>query len=193
MTRIETKRLFLRPLAESDVTQVYADWLNDPEVNRYLETRHAVQTLESCKDFVKKCNRDDSSHLFGVFLKEGSIHIGNAKLGFINRFHGTGQLSLFIGEKTCWGKGLAGEIVQGLTEYGFTRLGLERIEAGIYEDNLASLRAFLKVGYNVDGFLRSHVVSNNRRTGSFWLGILKHELRTDCFDVATGKLPLDEV
>lgn len=174
----------MRPITESDVTQTYADWLNDPEVNRYLETRHAVQTIESCKDFVQKCNQDDCSYLFGVFLKEDGTHIGNTKLGFINRFHGTGQLSLFIGEKLCWGKGLAAEIVQGLTEYGFNQLGLERIEAGIYEDNLASLRAFLKVGYNVDGFFRSHVVSNNRRTGSFWLGILKHELQKNHLNAA---------
>lgn len=176
MENIETKRLYLRPLSESDVTQTYADWLNDPEVNRYLETRHSTQSVESCITFVQKCNQDNSSHLFGVFLKEGSVHIGNAKLGFINHFHSTAQLSLFIGEKSCWGKGLAFEIVHGLTEYGFKQLGLERIEAGVYEDNLASLRVFLKVGYNVDGFLRSHVVSNNRRTGSFWLGILKNEL-----------------
>lgn len=176
MISIETKRLLLRPITESDVTQMYADWLNDPEVNRYLETRHAIQTVETCKDFVQKCNQDSSSHLFGIFQKEDNIHIGNAKLGFINNFHGTGQLSLFIGEKSCWGKGLAGEIVHGLTEYGFNQLGLERIEAGVYEENLASLRVFLHVGYNIDGFLRSHVISNNRRTGSFWLGILKNEL-----------------
>ncbi len=166
----------MRSITESDVTQTYVDWLNDPEVNRYLETRHTIQTIESCMAFVQKCNQDDSSHLFGIFLKEDNTHIGNAKLGYINHYHSTGQLSLFIGEKSCWGKGLAVEVVHGLTEYGFNQLALERVEAGIYDENLGSLRVFLKVGYNVDGYLRSHVISNNRRTGSFWLGILKNEV-----------------
>ena len=175
MTQIETDRLYLRPLTEADATQTYADWLNDPEVNQFLETRHSQQTIESCKQFIQQCNQDSNSHLFGVFLKENDLHIGNTKLGFINQRYATGQISLLIGEKTCWGKGLACEIISGLTSYGFEQLHLERIEAGCYEENLASLRAFLKVGYTVEGVFRSHAAIGDRRTGSFWLGILKHE------------------
>ncbi len=172
---IETGRLLLRPLADSDVTQTYADWLNDPAINQYLETRHAVQTIESCRDFVRRCNQDSSSRLFGIFLAEGGAHIGNAKLGFINDHYARAELSLFIGEKTLWGKGLAGEVVRSLTAYGFERLKLERIQAGCYEENLASLHVFLRAGYTVEGFFRSHVACGGRRSGCFWLGILRRE------------------
>ena len=169
-------RLYLRPLRDEDVTQEYVYWLNNPEVNRYLETRHSIQTLDTCREFVRRCNTDDSEHLFGVFLNDSDRHIGNAKLGFINQLHRRGQISLFIGEKSFWGQGLAQEIVQVLTRYGFSRLGLERIEAGCYEANLSSLRVFLSVGYTVEGFFRSHAISaSGCRTGCFWMAILKHE------------------
>ena len=36
--RVEGTRIFLRPVRPADVNQRYCDWLNDPEVNRYLET-----------------------------------------------------------------------------------------------------------------------------------------------------------
>ena len=175
MSEVETPRLCLRHLGPSDATETYAGWLNDPQVNRYLETRHVLQTPESCREFIAQCNADPGSKLFGVFLKETGKHIGNAKIGFINSHYRRGQLSLFIGEKHCWGQGLSSELVRALTAYGFEHLGLHRLEAGCYEDNLASLRVFLKSGYVVEGFMRDQVTLDGRRTGCFWLGVLARE------------------
>lgn len=175
MSTIQTERLLLRPLVESDANQIYADWLNDLEVNQYLETRHRLQTIESCKTFISQCNADSCSHLFGVFLKETGQHIGNTKIGFINNIYKRGQISLFIGEKQHWGKSYSSELVQAVTQYGFEVLGLHRIEAGCYEENLASLRVFLKAGYTVEGFQRDQVYLNGKYMGCFWLGALKHE------------------
>ncbi len=103
------------------------------------------------------------------------MHIGNAKLGYVNKHHCTAELSMFIGEKTLWGKGFATETVYNLTKYGFNVLELERIQAGCYEENLVSLHIFLKLRYTVEGFFRRHVNSKGRRSGCFWLGILKDE------------------
>lgn len=172
---IKTERLFFRPLIESDAVQAYADWLNDSNVNRYLETRHQVQTIESCRDFIRNCNEDPLSNLFGIFLKENGMHIGNAKLGNVNLHYARAELSLFIGEKLFRGKGLGKEVVQALTRYGFENLGLERVQAGCYQGNLQSLKIFLSAGYTVEGFFRNHVIDNGRPSGCFWLGILKNE------------------
>ena len=176
--KIDTPRLDLRTLQAGDISKTYVDWLNDSEVNRYLETRHIVQTLDSCRTFVQRCNSDASERLLGIYLKDTARHIGNVKLGFINEIHSRGQISLFIGDKSLWGRGLAREIVYAVTRYGFEDVGLERIEAGCYEGNLSSLRVFLSVGYTVEGFFRSHAVSEQeRRTGCFWMGMLKHEFK----------------
>lgn len=177
MSHIESERLVMKPLQRTDATQVYADWLNDPEVNQYLETRHQVQTIASCQAFIEQCNDDTSTHLFGIFSKATGAHIGNAKLGFIHPVYLRGQLSLFIGDKAYWNKGLASEVVKSLTGFGFAELGLNRIEAGCYEENLSSLRIFLKAGYTVEGFMRNHVISKGVSSGCFWLGILKNERR----------------
>jgi RimJ/RimL family protein N-acetyltransferase len=167
--------LYLRPLTAADATQTYADWLNDPEIGQYLETRHVEQTTHSCRDFIAQCNADPNSHLFGVFLNDDR-HIGNAKIGFINPRYKTGQLSLFIGDKSQWGQGIAGEVVAALTRYGFHDLGLERIEAGCYEPNQASLKVFLNAGYSHEGTFRNHVEHQGHRVDVLWLAILKSEL-----------------
>lgn len=175
MSILETERLILRPLTEADASQRYADWLNDPQVNQFLETRHSAQTVDSCRAFVTQCNADPGSHLLGVFHKGSGQHIGNVKVGFINNHYERGQVSLFIGEKAFWGQGLSSELVREVTRYAFADLGLNRLEAGCYENNLASLRVFLKCGYMVEGFMREQVTLNGKRMGVFWLGVLKHE------------------
>jgi RimJ/RimL family protein N-acetyltransferase len=175
MADIYTPRLYLQYLTLEDVNERYVSWLNDPEVNRYLETRHSKQTLQTCRAFVDDCIRSATSHLFGIFLKADGEHIGNAKIGFVNRLYETAQVSLFIGEKGLWGKGLSKEVIHGITGFGFNKMQLHRLEAGCYEDNLGSLRAFLKVGYSVEGFFRDNVVVDGRRTGCFKLGILRNE------------------
>ena len=173
---IETPRLYLKTLEESDISQKYVDWLNDAVVNKYLETRHSNQTLDSCKVFVKSCLTSPTENLFGVFLKEKNIHIGNVKLGFINPIHLRGQISLVVGDRSRWGMGYGSEIVRAVTKFGFEQLHLERIEAGCYEENLSSLRIFLSVGYSVEGFFREHsVASNGQRASCFWLALLRHE------------------
>ena len=175
MTTIFSERLLFRTLGREDVTKRYLGWLNDPEVNQFLEIRFVPQTLQTCEQFISEMERDPCSHLFGIFEKETLEHIGNTKLGFINTTHGRGQLSLFIGDKSRWGKGYATETIRAITKWGFEVLGLERIEAGCYDANMGALRAFIKVGYSVEGFFRSGVVFGGRRIGTFWLGTLKDD------------------
>ena len=173
MSIFESQRLIFRVLQASDVSDRYVAWLSDPEVNRYLETRFVTQTHETCRAFVEQMAQDSGSHLFGIFLKTTKEHIGNIKLGFINPHHLTGELSFFIGEKHLWWNGYGREAVKAVTRWGFDVLGLEKIEAGCYDGNLASLRCFIKTGYAVEGYFRGRAVLRGKRVGSFWLGILK--------------------
>jgi ribosomal-protein-alanine N-acetyltransferase len=176
MTVILTDRLRMRPLTGSDVTELYALWLNDPDVNRNMESRFSVQTIDSCLRYVAAMNEDPFSHLFGMFDCDSELHIGNIKIGFINPIHQTGEIGLLIGEKSYWGKGFATEAIRALTRWGFDTLNLEKIEAGCYDENLGSVRAFLKAGYSVEGYQRNSYVSGGRRIGSFRLGIVRSDI-----------------
>lgn len=176
MTNFNSERLFFRPINLEDVTETYVGWLNDPEVNRYLEIRFERHTFDSCRLFVEETNKDPNSHLFGIFEKKTGRHIGNIKLGFINNRYSTGQLSLFIGEKKLWGKGLATESILAVTRWAFGELELARVEAGCSDENTASLRAFLNSGYTLEGYFRKNTVLDGRRTGGFWFGILSEEI-----------------
>lgn len=69
MLELSSERLIYRMLCVDDVTQCYVDWLNDPEVNRYLETRHDQQTKESCRKYVADMIWGLSENLFGIYVR----------------------------------------------------------------------------------------------------------------------------
>jgi [ribosomal protein S5]-alanine N-acetyltransferase len=175
MTLILSGRLRIRSLTQDDVTEGYALWLNDPEVNRYLESRFTVQTVESCRQYVRDAEADPSAHLFGLFDRHSGKHIGNIKIVVVSTVHRSGEIGLFIGEKSYWGLGFATEAIGALTKWCFESLSLEKIEAGCYDENLASVRAFLKSGYTVEGYRRNSYLCGARRVGAFRLGISRGE------------------
>ena len=53
-----------------------------------------------------------------------------------------------------WGRGIATEAVQAVTEYAFGPLDLVRVQAGIFAWNAASMRVLEKCGYEREGVQR---------------------------------------
>lgn len=147
----------LRLLTASDVTSRYVAWLNDGEVNRYLETRFRPQTLETVSEFVAGMVNSSDSYLFAIMARDDRSHIGNLKIGPINRHHEYADVSYFIGDRSRWGKGLATDAIRTSVDIAFTRLRLHRVQAGVYERNVASCRALERAGFALEGRFKSQL------------------------------------
>jgi len=173
MKIIRTPRLIIKSLCVDDISKKYIEWLNDKEVNQYLETRFQVQNNQSCLEFVKRMQEDANEELFAIYTNNNNEHIGNCKLGAINKFHHTAEISFFIGSKSFWGAGYATEVVSHVVQYGFENLGLEKITAGCYESNKGSKKVLIKAGFEVEGFRKGQVAFGSQREGVYNLGIVK--------------------
>lgn len=170
---LRSKRLHLRPVLEGDLTERYVEWLNDPVVNRFLETRFERQSLSSIYDYWLKHSNSDTNHFFAICELESGQHIGNIKLGPIDNFHRRAEVSLFIGEVSCWGQGLATEAISLLTAWAFDELQLQKLRASMYAVNLGSFRAFLAAGYELEGILKREVIDGLSRSDVFCVGKLR--------------------
>lgn len=149
---IEGERIYLRPLTVADVTEEkYVRWLNDPEVNRFLENRFIPQTFESAWEYVARASGNPNIYFFAILLKENKKHIGNIKLGPIDWNHRRAEIGIMIGDKSSWGKGYATDVIRLITDFAFQTLGLQKVTAGAYENNLGSIKAFLKAGFFEEG------------------------------------------
>lgn len=174
---LESRRLTLRTLTESDCNETYLAWLNDPAISRFLETRHTRQTLESIRAFVAQINASPVEFLFAICLKaENGRHIGNIKVGPIRPHHLLADVSLLIGARDCWGKGYATEAITALSRHAFAVLGVQKLQAGMYADNVGSARAFLAAGYRQEGLRRRHYRLDNTMSDVIELGALPEDL-----------------
>lgn len=76
--------VYLRGLEGEDCNGLYLSWLNDCEVNRYLETRWEIQTIEKISSFVERIRASLDSYIFAIMAKDETSsfrHIGNIKIG----------------------------------------------------------------------------------------------------------------
>ncbi len=163
--------IFLRELLSEDVTEDYVSWLNDPEVNLFLESRFIRHTVSNVSRHVKELFYNNNFYMFGIFLGDEFKHVGNIKLGPINSYHKRAEIGLMIGDKSVWGKGIATKVIRMVTHFGFSELNLLKISAGGYESNVISKKAFAKVGYKDEGFYCNHVNAFSGREGYWILGI----------------------
>ena len=164
-----TESCVLKPISLKHVSHRYLGWLNDPDTNQFLETRFNVISIPTLKDYVaSKTGRGDV--LFYAIHSLDNIHIGNIKLGPINSNHMTADIGFFIGDKSYHRKGVASQAIIKLCEYGFS-LGIKKITAGAYSNNIGSIKTLLKSGFYEEGFRRSQVISNGKREGVSLFGL----------------------
>jgi RimJ/RimL family protein N-acetyltransferase len=168
--------VLIRPITLDDVSPRYVDWLRDPEVNQYLETRHSEQTLESVAAFVRSILATPDQHLFAICMMPEERHVGNIKVGPIKHPHGLADVSLFIGDRGAWGQGVATAAIKLISRFAIERLGLRKLSAGVYAPNTGSAKAFLRAGYQQEGLRRRHYLMGSEMVDALEFGLCAEDL-----------------
>lgn len=154
-TNIDPDSVYLRPLKPSDVTTEYVGWLNDPEVNRFLEVRYQVpHTNSSTRSFVQQCIDTKRIH-WGIFID--SAHVGNVTCTpDLNNEHTS--IASLIGSKKYRGTQLAKYAVGAAISFIFSELKLHRIEAGVYSNHLGGIALLTSLGFQKEGVLKERAI-----------------------------------
>ncbi|OYT92557.1 MAG: GNAT family N-acetyltransferase [Burkholderiales bacterium PBB3] len=147
----ENSLVSLFVLEPGHVTEDYVSWLNAPESNQYLESRFVSHTVESVRLFVATTLASSDNIFLGINSHLLDRHVGNIKLGSIDRYHRTGEIGILIGDKEAWGKGVATSAISMISEIARAQLNLRKLTAGCYASNMGSQRAFEKAGFLVEG------------------------------------------
>lgn len=153
-TVLESERLIYKPLDRSFTSQAYVDWMNDSEVNRFMESG-GDYTLQKLEDFLHSIEQK-AIFFWAIITKEGK-HIGNIKIDPINWRNKVGEYGIMLGDKSEWGKGYAREASEKIIEYCFSeKVNLRKITLGVVEDNLIALSLYKKMSFIIEGTYESH-------------------------------------
>ncbi|MCX6654431.1 MAG: GNAT family N-acetyltransferase, partial [Candidatus Bathyarchaeota archaeon] len=165
------KRLLLKSFVPALVSKRYLKWMNDYEVIKYLESRFSPPaSLDELREYVRNIDSDPNQLFFAIFHIKDDIHIGNIKIGPINRVHLHASVGIIIGERTYWGQGYATEAIEEITRYSFEKLNLNHLFAGCYNDNIGSKNAFLKAGWMLEGTQIGHYCFEGRFVNGLLFG-----------------------
>jgi ribosomal-protein-alanine N-acetyltransferase len=76
-----------------------------------------------------------------------------------------------------WGRGLTPEAVAAVIRYGFSILGLHRIEAGVLPGNDASVRVLQKLRFLEEGTRRDYLYAKGRFLSLRWFSLIETDGR----------------
>jgi ribosomal-protein-alanine N-acetyltransferase len=157
---LESERLVFKRLSKEHISTTYVNWLNDPEVYKYLETG-GNYTLEMLKSYIEEQYAKEI-YFWAIHLKDSNKHIGNIKIDPINLEANSGEYGILMGDRSNWGKGYAKEASLRVLEYCFSELKLNKITLGVVEDNSNAVFLYKKIGFKIDTLIKGTKSYNNK-------------------------------
>jgi len=150
------EKISLRTFTESNITEEYINWLNDPDVVRYSNQRFILHTRESClqylSSFVSSAN---------IFLAVNSLSNGKM-IGTITAYlavpHSTADIGILIGNKRCWGNGLGCDAWTTLLNYLLSERNIRKVTGGTLKCNIGMIRIMEKSGMHLEAIRKGQEI-----------------------------------
>lgn len=130
---METKRLLLREMTDDDIEDFYEIFSTD-QVGRFV---NKMSHADVEKYFEKKKLKPKNPYSFAVVLKENNKMIGMCGVKLNNETN-VGTLS-YVFNPHYWNNGFCTEACKAVFNYCFEVVGMDRIEADCFEDNIGSI------------------------------------------------------
>ena len=169
--KLAGKKCYLAPLDVNDAEK-YTEWLNDPEVTKYLLVYPHIISIENEKEFLGKLSKE---HTYSIIDNDTNELIGNCGFVDIDHINQIGEVGIFIGNKKYWNKGYGTEALSLLLDYGFKALNLHNISLRVYSFNERAKKTYEKVGFKIIGKKREALLRGKERHDIILMDILYDE------------------
>lgn len=172
-TRLEGERIYLRRLKETDISDEYVAFFNNAELVKYMYQSPRKVDRNGLRTELQTGEETGQFHLYGIFDKVNNACIGNLRIGYMNHSQKNSDLSIFIGNTSYLGQGLAQEALRLGIKASFEIYDFRKLHSGMFEANMASIKAYLKAGWVIEGRLR----------GQYWVdGKAMDRIAVACFN-----------
>jgi [ribosomal protein S5]-alanine N-acetyltransferase len=174
---LETPRLRLRWMTEADVPALFA-LFSHPEVTRYWNWAAYTQGAQAEKLLrdIHKCFAERSLFQWGIARREDDQVVGTCTLSELSGPHRRASLGYAL-NRACWGQGYGREAVGRVVEFGFTVLGLHRLEADVDPRNVGSIKVLEGLGFQHEGCQRERYLLDGEVQDAVLYGLLRREWR----------------
>jgi RimJ/RimL family protein N-acetyltransferase len=172
---LETPRLRVRPVAESDLASLM-EVNGDDQVTRYLPYA-TWRSMDDAAAWYKRMaglqEAGSAIQLVAVDKASGSA-IATCLLFQFEQKSARAELGYVLG-RAHWGKGLMREALSTVLDHAFGPMGVRRLEAHVDPRNEASRGLVQRLGFTREGLLRERWVDKGEPTDIEVYGLLSRE------------------
>jgi [ribosomal protein S5]-alanine N-acetyltransferase len=116
-----------------------------------------------------------SLFFFLVVPKGSDVPAGECGFHTWNRTHNRAEVFYMLNNDADKRKGYMTEALQAVLDFGFSQLGLHRVEAFVAPGNTPSVKLLSRYGFTKEGTAREHYNVNGKNEDSDSYSLLKHE------------------
>lgn len=149
------EKVVLREIEEEDLDLIIK-WRNDPEILKWLFSYSPLSRVKQRK-WYEGYLEEDTQQIFIIELKEEKTPIGTIGLTDIDYKNQKGELTIIIGEKGYWGKGLGEESLKLLVKFAFNEMNFRKIKALVFSDNDKAIKMYEKCGFKEEGNFKEEI------------------------------------
>jgi RimJ/RimL family protein N-acetyltransferase len=146
----------LRP---EDVRDEWQAWYDSEHTAHYTRSGRKL-TVRELRESIERGEREGNLVTLGIRDTQTDEFVGTVKIGPIDAHHGLADLALLIGDVTYLGKGLAAGFIEEASRWAFNNLRVRKLHSGILQGDVASIKAYTRAGWVVEGLLRQQYVNN---------------------------------
>ena len=176
--KIDTERCILRRIVPDDYEVMYENWAKYEEVCRYFPF-DPVTDIEAYKEKVYRwvTNYESDTYFHWVIeWKENGELIGTINLVNVDEACFTAETSYML-SPSYWGQGIMTEVLRDVLNYAFGKVGLNRVQADVFDGNIASERVLKKCGMQLEGIARQKYYKNGKFIDAAQYAVLRSDFR----------------
>ena len=175
---INSDRLYLREISWNDLPNIHRLHLY-PEVDEF-NTLGIPKSIDITQEVIRpaiedKMNEVRKKIIWAIFEKESDKFIGEAGITLSANKFKLGEIYYKL-MPIYWGKGYGTEVATALISFGFGKMKLHKVEAGVATENIRSVKVLEKAGMTREGLRRKILPIRGEWKDNYHYAIVEDDL-----------------
>ena len=145
---IEGRNISLESIASIQITEKYLGWLQDKEVNRFLEVAKDEISFEKVITYINTLRKRENCDLLAITSNHDARHLGNVSITEMSEETGHATYGIMVGETSHPLSNIAGsEATLLIIDYLFSHEFVCQIREGAHIENKRAGSLLTKIGF----------------------------------------------
>ncbi|MGN7388601.1 GNAT family N-acetyltransferase [Sporosarcina sp. SAFN-015] len=172
---LETERLRLIEVNKEHAQGIFDNFSNPAVVQYYgMDPMTELAQAEKLVDHFRNSFLASRSIRWAMIRKEDGRFVGTIGLNNLSKGMKRAEIG-FEMHPDFWRTGITSEAVKAVLQYSFEEMGLHRMGAVTFLDNVASIKLLEKHGFEQEGILRGYLFQNGQSHDARVFSVLKNQ------------------